>query len=132
MMQRGLTVAAAAAMLAAGALAATPASAMGRYPANGTYTAIDSVDGSNLTLRIGGNASNARLTLFDDEATIACPVANSAAIARGTGAWVGDDLTLTVRITCTGEPNPADVEVTFTYVPGSDEIVSGGDTYTRS
>ena len=114
-----------------GIAAPSPASAMGRYPANGTYTAIDNVDGSNLTLRVVGNEGNARVMLFDDVATVACPVKNSSVKASGSGAWVSDELAVTLRITCRGEPNPPDFAITYVYDSGTDTISAGGDTYTR-
>ncbi|NND73930.1 MAG: hypothetical protein HKN44_02885 [Ilumatobacter sp.] len=126
-------IAVTAALSTAVGLAPTPtATAMGRFPANGTYTAVDVVDGSNLTLRIVGNERNARVLLFDDVATVACPDEFSAVIARGSGAWVDDELDVTLRITCLGEPNPPDFPLTFAYDEGTDTISAGGDTYTRA
>lgn len=126
------TIAAVAALSTAVGLAPSPAaSAIGPYPANGTYTAIDVVDDSNLTLRVVGNETNARVLLFDDAATVACPVASSPAIATGSGAWVDDELAVDMRITCLGEANPPDFPLTFVYDAGTDTITAGGDTYTR-
>ncbi len=112
-------------------LAPSTAGAM-PHPAAGLYTAIDSVDGSNLTLRVVGNASHARLVLFDDSATLACPASASAAVVVGSGSWDVNQLDVTVRIRCLGEANPPDLPLTFEYLPGSDTIVSGGDTYVRA
>lgn len=103
-----------------------------RHPAVGAWTAIDSVDGSNLSLTLrGGVDGRVRLRLFDDEATLACPVFDSPALAFGRGQFVDNDLDLTVRVICRGEANLGLVALGFTYDPIADEITSGGDTYTR-
>ncbi len=117
------------------AVASSPAGAAPppRHPAVGVWTAVDSVDGSNLTLTLrGGRDGRVRLLLFDDEATIACPVFDSPAIAVGRGQFVADDLDLTVRVICLGEANPGLIDIGFTYDPVDDEITSGGDTYSRA
>lgn len=101
------------------------------HPANGVWEAIDPVDGSNLTVRVSGPSDRARLLLFDDRATIACPVRDSAAVAWGGGAWVGDSLDLTVRIRCLGEPSPGPVALNFTYDSATDTLMSGAEAYTR-
>ena len=112
-------------------LTAPAATAAPGHPANGIWEATDPVDGSALTVRIAGPSDRARLVLFDDEATIACPVADSAAIAFGSGAWIGDSLDLTVRIRCLGEPNPGPVALNFSYDAATDTLTSGAEVYSR-
>ena len=122
----------AAALLAGFVVSTAPAAvAKGPNPANGVWTAIDPVDDSALTLLVTGSTSRGGIVLFDDRATVACPVADSAAVAFGRGSWSSDTLTVTVRIRCLGEPNPGPVELTFDYDAATDTITSGAEVYTR-
>lgn len=122
----------AAALLAGLVVSTTPAAAaQGRNPANGIWTATDPVDDSALTLLVTGGMSRGGIVVFDDRATVACPVADSPAVAFGRGSWSGDTLTVTVRIRCLGEPNPGPVPLTFVYDADSDTITSGAEVYSR-
>lgn len=114
-------------VISAPAATAQPAT----HPANGVWEATDPVDGSDLTLLVFGRRDRVRIVLFDDEATVACPVNDSAAVAWGHGRWVANSVDLTVRIRCLGEPNPGPVPLNFTYDPATDTITSGVEVYSR-
>lgn len=101
------------------------------HPAAGVYEAIDNVDGSNLRLTVVGSASRAQVILFDDEATVACPVNDSPALGVGSGRWAGNTLDVSLRVICLGEADPGSFPITYVYDPATDTIAAGGDVYTR-
>lgn len=91
-------------------LGAAPATGM-RPAFTGTWVGVD-IDGSNLTLSIGGGP-NPQVNLYDDGATVCSEGTvppDVAARARGTGIVTGDTLTSELDVVCLTTP-PTDAGV---------------------
>ena len=117
------------------ALLATAAGA-GRTPFLGGWEATD-LDGSSMTLRMGGGSTTFRVSLRDDGATICNPddPFEFGATARGTAFISGPNLAQGFwDVTCQTRPPTLVLEraaFSFTYLPGSDQLWDGSVLWDR-
>jgi hypothetical protein len=116
--------------LLAGGLLATGVVAAPADPFKGAWVSIDVVDDSNQRLTFGGGGDTRRITLRDQDATVAC--GGGPAIVRGTGTISGDSITGNLSIRCANGNEAADAVVTFTYNSGTNTLADNfGTTWTR-
>lgn len=85
----------------------------------GAWEATDVVDGSHMVMGIGGGGGSGvyHLTLFDDMATLACPLTWASATAIGFGSADEYDLHVQGLIRCPRERMTYSWDTTFVYDP---------------
>ena len=102
----------------------------------GTWEAVDSVDGSNLTLSIAsGGDGTYDMTLLDDRATLACPTTEGPASVIATGGLSSPTILLFVEalVECPSEGTSILIMYDFIYDSATDTLTDGfGTTYNRA
>lgn len=96
-------------------------------PFSGAWEGTDVVDESSLRLSLGGGGETRSVSLFDDDATVACDTGGPAT-ARGTGVIDGNDLVVDEFVIRCADGTPTFVvEASFTYDPSTDTLIDNVD-----
>ena len=130
MFHRTVTVAFVAAILPL--VASAPAHA-GSGALAGTWTSVDSGDGSSQSLLVRGEGTRAYAVTYADESASVC--GGPPAVVAGPGSFDGTRLEMVGVLTCRPGGNIFRERITlgFTYMAGSDTLVDdAGDVWTRS
>lgn len=115
----------AAAVLATAPLVAAPPA----DPFKGKWEATDAVDGSNETMSFGGNGDTRRVTLHDDDGTVACDPDGGPVTARGIGTISADGSEISVDFSwrCASGQTGGGV-ITFTHDAATDTLTEASGT----